>query len=154
LRRYCADTSSIVAAWVERYPPEFFPRLWDQLADLIKAGRIFAPDEVRNELLKRSSDAVDWLDAFSGFFVPTDTVVINTVSAILKRHPKLVMAHKTAYAADPFVIALAQTSRAHVLTEEGIGSAGKPKIPLVCQGYGVDHCNLLDMIKHERLVSG
>ena len=86
---------------------------------------------MRNELLERSSDAGDWLDAFSGFFIPTDTDIINNVSAILRKHPKLVMAHKTAYAADPFVIALAQNSRACVLTEEGIGSEGRPKIPLV-----------------------
>jgi len=107
---------------VERYPPDFFPSLWEKFGLLIEQGRIFAPDEVRNELHKRSKD---WLDQFEGFFRPTDEFLLKEVIEILGKFPKLVMQQKVAFAADPFVIGLAKLEKVTVLTEEGAGSPGK-----------------------------
>lgn len=152
--RYCADTSSLVAAWVERYPPDNFPGFWTKVGEMITAGQLFAPDEVRNELNKRSKEVVEWLNQFEGFFFPTDEDVLDTVSDVLGNFPRLVMAQKVAFAADPFVISLAKINGATVLTEEGPGSVGKPKIPLVCQHYRVECCNLLDLIRAKRWVVG
>lgn len=152
MTQYCADTSALVAAWVERYPKDHFPGLWTKFGRLIEAGAVFAPDEVRTELLKRSKDLVEWLDSFEGFFIDTDEAVLDVVTNILRTHPKLVMERKVAYAADPFVIALAQIKGASVLTEEGPGSEGKPRIPFVCQTYGVACCNLLNLIKAQRWI--
>lgn len=147
MTRFCADTSSLVAAWVERYPPDHFPGFWSKLGDLITDGQLFAPDEVRNELNKRSKEVVEWLDSFPDFFVSTDESVLAAVAEILAKFPKLVMERKIAYAADPFVIGLARIRGSTVLTEEGFGSVGKPRIPLVCQAYGVASGNLLDLIR-------
>lgn len=154
MKRYCADTSSLVAAWVERYPPEFFPDIWEKFGDLIRQGRIFAPDEVRAELDKRSKDVVAWLDQFDGFFLPTDEAILQAVTEVLADFPKLVMERKVAYAADPFVVSAARMNGAMVLTEEGFGSAGKPRIPFVCRELRVEYCNLLDLIRAERWIIG
>lgn len=154
MRRYCADTSSLVAAWDERYPHDFFPNFWEKMATLIKSGRIFAPDEVRTELSKRSKELVEWLDQFDGFFIATDEPIVLSVTDILATYPKLVMVQKVAFAADPFVISCAKINRATVLTEEGFGSSGKPKIPFVCRDLHVECCSLLDMIKEEKWVMG
>ncbi|MEL4072838.1 DUF4411 family protein [Ochrobactrum sp. GPK 3] len=151
---YCADTSALVAAWVERYPPDFFPSLWDKFGLLIEQGRIFAPEEVRNELHKRSKDVADWLDQYDGFFRPTDELLLEEVTGILAKFPKLVMQQKVAFAADPFVIGLAKLEKVTVLTEEGAGSIGKPKIPFVCNDYGIECCSLLNLIKAEKWVMG
>lgn len=154
LSGFCVDTSSLVAAWVERYPPEVFPGLWDKVAELIRSGQLYAPDEVRTELTKRSSEVVDWLDGFDGFFIPTDDAVLVEVTAVLAAFPKLVMERKVAFAADPFVIGLARIKKATVVTEEGAGSVGRPKIPLVCQSYSLSCCNLLELIKSHGWVLG
>lgn len=36
---YCVDTSSLIAAWQERYPIENFPNFWDRMDALI-CGKI------------------------------------------------------------------------------------------------------------------
>jgi hypothetical protein len=35
---YCIDTSSLIAAWQERYPIENFPPFWAKVEALIDAG--------------------------------------------------------------------------------------------------------------------
>lgn len=154
MERFCIDTSSLVAAWSERYPPKHFPDLWQKLAEIIEEGRLFAPDEVRTELHKRPKDTAEWLDQFEGFFVPTDEALLVSVSSILRSHPRLVMERKQASAADPFVIGLALSSKAVVVTEEGVGSPGRPKIQLVCQHYKVECCNVLGLIQSQNWIFG
>ncbi len=40
---YCIDTSCLIAAWDERYPPENFPKFWEYLDKLIAAGGFARP---------------------------------------------------------------------------------------------------------------
>lgn len=53
---YCIDTSSLIAAWQERYPVENFPAFWDKMDDLIEAERLKAPVDVLYEIKKRSDE--------------------------------------------------------------------------------------------------
>lgn len=151
---YCVDTSALIAAWDERYPIDTFPALWDALAELIQAGRLIAPDEVEEELKRKSQDLLDWIAEVGSPFVPSDQATLAGVTDILDRHERLVAAGKRASAADPFVITLARLRRATVVTEEYGGTATKPKIPFVCSDYGVTCISLLDMLRAERLVIG
>jgi Domain of unknown function (DUF4411) len=154
VKPYCADTSALVAAWVERYPPDHFPPLWQKIESIIHSGGFFAPEEVREELTKRSKEIVEWLDQFEGFWRATDDQLLETVADILAKFPKLVMERKRAYAADPFVIGLAKLNGARVLTEEGLGSIGKPRIPFACREYEIGYCNLLELIREQRWIVG
>jgi hypothetical protein len=141
------DTSALIAAWVERYPPDILPPLWDKVAGAIRQGEMIAPEEVERELKSRSTDLREFLLRQNGFFVPTDAAVLTEVSAILSIHQKLVMARKRASAADPFVIATARLRGGAVVTEEGRGSPAKPKITDVCEAYGIRCVGLLDAIR-------
>jgi hypothetical protein len=58
---YCVDTSSLIAAWQERYPIENFPKFWDRMDGLIVDGRLVSPVEVFNEIKKRSDELHGWL---------------------------------------------------------------------------------------------
>lgn len=145
--RFVWDTSALVAAWVERYPIDVLPPLWDRLTASIQAGEMIAPNEVKVELGKRSTELLDFLKPCDGFFVPTDELVLVEVSAVLAEHPRLVMERKRSFAADPFVIATARVLGGVVVTEEGRGSTGKPKIPDVCETYRIECINLLDLIR-------
>lgn len=40
---YCIDTSSLIAAWQERYPIENFPPFWGKMGDLISKKRLVSP---------------------------------------------------------------------------------------------------------------
>ena len=65
---YCIDTSALIAAWQERYPPENFPRLWERFDELIHDGRLVAPVEVHREIAKRSDELHNWLKARPSMF--------------------------------------------------------------------------------------
>jgi hypothetical protein len=43
MKVYCIDTSSLIAAWQERYPLENFPSFWHKLDGLITDGRLVSP---------------------------------------------------------------------------------------------------------------
>lgn len=153
--RYCIDTSALIAAWNERYPIEIFPQIWDGFRALIEAGRLIAPDEVANELNRYSQELADWLTSAGPMIVPTDQSTLNHVARVLASHPRLAAERKHATSADAFVISLAKLRGAIVVTEEALGTAGKPKIPFVCNAYSVQSISLLDLIKAESdLMSG
>jgi len=56
MTRYCVDTSSMIAAWQERYPIENFPQFWVRMDALIDARQLVAPIEVLIEMKKRSDE--------------------------------------------------------------------------------------------------
>jgi hypothetical protein len=58
---YCIDTSSLIAAWQERYPIENFPAFWIKLEVLINEERLVAPIDVLLETKKRSDELHVWL---------------------------------------------------------------------------------------------
>ena len=144
---YCADTSALIAAWDERYPPDHFPRLWDHMASALTAGDAWVHESVIDELMKRSTDLARWLKGYPDAIIPFEPSIQRRSREILTRYPRLVMAHKTAFAADPFVIATAIERGFTVVTEEGKGSPAKPKIPDVCHAEGRPCIRLLDMIR-------
>jgi Domain of unknown function (DUF4411) len=60
---YCIDTSALIAAWQERYPPEHFPVFWTRVDSLIEDARLVSPTEVFAETMKRSDELNKWLSA-------------------------------------------------------------------------------------------
>jgi hypothetical protein len=52
--------------------------------------------------------------------------------------------------ADPFVIALALVKKCPVVTgEKSNGTPNRPKIPIVCDHFGVRYLNLLQLIREK-----
>lgn len=152
---YCMDTSSLISAWDERYPPDLFPPLWKYFADALEHGRMLVPDLVMEELKKKSTDLHDWLKDFPDAIVPMEPEIQKEGRAILGKFPNLVKEHKAAFAADPFVIATAKVKGGLVVTEESLTSSlTKPKIPLVCQAWSVESLRLLEMIRAEAWIIG
>ena len=50
---YIPDTSALIAAWEERYPPDIFPSVWEFLDGL--NGRLRICEEVREEIKQRTA---------------------------------------------------------------------------------------------------
>jgi Domain of unknown function (DUF4411) len=149
--RYSIDTSSLVAAWAERYPIDVFPSFWDRLAALIATGDLVACREVLRELERRDKDLYDWCKAHDGFAIEIDELMQEHVINIMGKYPKFVDERTKKSAGDPFVIALAMQHNPGltVVTEENGGTAQRPMIPFVCQEEGVACFNLLQLIREQ-----
>lgn len=148
---YCLDTSALLYAMNERYPPGNFPSLWEKVEGLVAEERLTSPDEVYKEVEKKDDEAFKWCKARSGIFVPlTGDIQLATIE-ILREFPRLVDTKKQRQQADPFVIAVARVKGAAVLTAETHRANGSkaPRIPDVCDHYGVDCHSFLDLIQIE-----
>jgi hypothetical protein len=81
-------------------------------------------------------------------FVPLDEGVQQATQENLTQFPRLVGAMKDRNRADPFVIALARIKDATVITgERSSGTRERPRIPNVCDHFGIGHRTLLQLIR-------
>jgi hypothetical protein len=152
---YCVDTSSLIAAWQERYPIEHFPKFWDRMDALISAERLIAPVEVLIEMRKKSEELHAWLKARQWMFRELDDAVQIEAAKVLAQFPRLVGEKKLRTSADPFVIALARVEGLALVTDEKpTGSMSRPNIPDVCSALSMKAMGVLDLIKAEQWVIG
>lgn len=149
---YCMDTSALIAAWNERYPIENFPRFWELLDELIGEGRLYSPRDVKKEVTKKEDGLRSWLDQRTNMFVELEEDIQNDARLILAEFPLLTKQIAGRNPADPFVIALAKARSYTVVTQEGMGSPTRPRIPLVCNHYGVDCMDILGLVRNENWV--
>ncbi len=147
---YCIDTSALLDGWVRYYPRDVFPTLWDKLEKMIAGGRLVAPDEVLKELSKNDDDLHKWARLQGGLFYPLEDDIQIATAEILATFPKLVNNERNRSIADPFVIAVAKARKLFVVTgEKRKGNPSRPKIPDVCDAYGIKCLTLLELMKNE-----
>jgi hypothetical protein len=145
---YCVDTSTFVEAGTRRYPIDIAPGFWNVLDDLARAGDICAPDEVRLELRAKADLVWAWVKERPYLFVALDGAQMVETNVILKEFPRLVGKLNNRYHADPFVVALAKARDLTVVTEENtISTRDRPRIPLVCDYFGIRCINTLTWIR-------
>lgn len=144
---FCLDTNALIEPWHRRYPPDMFPRFWDQLDTLAAEGIVLAPEEVLHELSKVDDDLYAWARARRHFFRPIDRAVQAAMQAILRQFPRLVDDKKGRNIADPWVIAQAQVSSAIVVTDELPRHGKSPRIPDVCEAMNIPWTNLLAFMR-------
>jgi len=152
---YCIDTSSLIAAWQERYPPENFPAFWVKMDGLVTTSRLIAPVEVLHETKKRSDELHTWLKARPAMFRDIDDAMQLEVAQVLSQFPRLVGEKKIRTSADPFVIALARLEGLPLVTDEKpTGSLTRPNIPDICEQFGMKWMGMLQLIQAEKWVAG
>ena len=136
---YVIDTSALTDLHQVVYAPDVFKALWAKLAELADKGLLLAPREVYNEIARGDDALITWARQHKRMFCDPDGEQQSLVRDILQRFPKLVDSTKLTPAADPFVIALAETGKHTVVCSEKGGMPGHTKIPDVCRARGV-HC--------------
>jgi hypothetical protein len=149
-RIYSVDTSALIDGLERFYRQDSFPGLWEEVDNLIHAGRFLMSDEVVEEANKSDLVAKAWCDARepARFVVATDVVVIREVQAIVARYPN--MLKKGRNRADAFVIAVARLRSAAVVTGEGHdGNERQPKIPYICGHLGIECLSLPEVVSLE-----
>jgi uncharacterized protein DUF4411 len=146
---YSVDSSALIHGWRRAYRPKNFGSVWEQFDVLIEAGRLRASIEVYNELEKKDDELFKWCkERKEKLFAEIDDEIQKHVVRIMAAHPRLVDTVKGRSGADPFVIALAVTTKPYmvVVTEE---HPGKTKIPDVCTAERIQCCGLADLIERE-----
>jgi phosphomannomutase len=146
---YCIDSCSLIEAWNQHYPPVIFAKLWRDLEALIQSGAAIACDEVRKELKRKDDGVFSWATNQDGLFVPMDSDQQRYVVEVMTNFPKLVKTTKGRSAGDPFVIALARSMGADIVTEESEGNDNRPKIPDACDPWGIRCLKFRELIREQ-----
>lgn len=146
---YCIDTSAILDGWVRYYPIDIFPGLWSGLDGMIATGELIAPDEVLVELEAKADDVFAWAKARPTLFLPLDQPIMTATQRVLERFPRLVGTLRNRNRADPFVIATALVGDHTVVTAEKGGTEVRPRIPFICEQFGVRSIDLLGLIREK-----
>jgi hypothetical protein len=143
--KYSIDTSSFIEGFRERLAYPIVPQFWNRdLPGLVDSGDLRASIEVLVELEVEDDEVLAFVENLEGLFVPIDEPVQQEVREILRAFPRLI--HSGRSGADPFVIALAKLHGASVVCEEGRGRATAPKIPDVCEAFGVPCMKLYQVV--------
>lgn len=141
------DTSAFVDAWRRFYPKDVFEKLFSEIDKRIDAGDIVASDEVKVELEQKDDDILAYVKTKPGLFLPVDDEQQDHVTDILSRYPQWIDPAAKKNNADPFAVALGKSKGLTVVSFERNGGAKKPKIPFVCQEFGVDHLHYTDLLR-------
>lgn len=149
--KYCLDTSSLIAGWVEHYPIDNFEGFWERLDALLSADVAVLSTEVVREAKKRNEELHKWLKARAKGIMEIDDACQEQVTYIMGKYPKFVDTRTGKNLGDPFVIGLARTHDPFltVVSEESGGNANRPKIPSVCSAEDVECIKLVNLIKRE-----
>lgn len=152
---YCIDTSALIDLG-RRYPPGVFGALWREVGELIDRGRLIAPREVLRELQTGDDEMHEWAKKHKRMFVDLDREQMALVTEIQAAFPRWVDHEAETPVADPFLIALARRQTILnsgipriVVSHENPGGPGATKIPNVCEHYGIEHIQLVDLFIRE-----
>jgi hypothetical protein len=149
---YSIDASAWIDGWTRVYPPDVMPTLWEKLEGLVASGKVIAPDEVLRELERGSDSLLKWARRHKAMFRGPDRATETILAEIVNRFPAFLPERAVdGIWADPHVIALAKEQSATVVTAEKIApfNAKSPKIPNVCQAFGIECIGLLELIRRE-----
>lgn len=158
---YSIDTNVFIEIWGPQdnmYSMTKMPELWTHIESLIEREKIFATKEVYDELKRHASDELRaWLKNHKDMFMQ-DRAQIETAGRIIN---DVYSKYKEGYrpdisdGADPFVVAAAMNRSAAVFTLEHTqpnhdpAQTNVPKIPTVCDHYGVECVNMERFIERE-----
>ena len=150
--KYCLDANVLIQAWQKYYNPKFCPDYWKILNELGKAGRIFIPELVCEEIVRTEDELSSWL---KGSKIPVNkisepvTVCLQRIYLANPVHKNLVDNTKARSIADPWVIAHALHENATVVTKEERVTAlnsNRIKIPNVCDNMGIQWINDFQLV--------
>jgi hypothetical protein len=155
VRRYCIDTSSIVAL-KRNYPRKSLGPLWDLLEQLAADGRLIAPHEVLRELDSVEDEMKAWAKARSGMFVPIDAAQGDALKEIQGEFPGVSAAAKPGPHADPWCLALSLVHTRtgddlFLINEEKDTLTRSDKLPYVARHFKIQCSRVLDVPSLEGL---
>jgi hypothetical protein len=142
------DTSAYVNGWRHHFRPRNFPGVWALIEAALDDDRVVSPRAVYTELEAKDDDVFAWAKPRAARFIDPTEAIQRAAGIIQQDLPNTPLRN----AADPWVIAEAQSRGWTVVTYEGQTFSGVPTVrwhrsmPGVCQRYGVAAATLPDAI--------
>ena len=153
---YCIDTNIFLDWWSRRYPPDLFPSVKANIEALVTAGKVAAPERVKDEINHVGDPALrTWAKSQSGLFLPHDTALQAEANRIQTKYPGMIDPLAVHDEADRYLVALAKIKGWIVVTHETPARTKRrpPRshyIPDVCTGERVLCIDLVDMMRREK----
>ena len=146
---YCLDTSAFTSAYYDIYRASQFIGLWERMSGLVDEGRLRIPVAVFDELKYQHDDLFHWVNQRDHMVVEKDMDQLRVQLQIARDFPELARRHSSASPADPWVVALAAVNRFTVVSNEKTGTRENPKIPHICNRYGIRHWTVTQLVHQE-----
>lgn len=156
--RYVVDTNVLITL-INYYPQNnpTFGAIWDEIEELIREINMFTTSVVYDEIVRylgEDNRVKKWAKAHKKrFFIPTNPEIFQLAKDIIKVFPDLPDKKKLQTGepdADPFLIALAQSEGAAIITQEK-DDPNKTKIPGVAQHYNIKCIDLFEFFEERGL---
>ena len=154
---YVVDTNVLITL-LTFYPKDkyTFKAIWDEIENLIKQKIMFSTDIVYKEINKYlgENDVVKkWAKSHKkSFFISTNKETWEFAKKIMRRFPDLLDRNKLQTGepdADPFLIALAKSEGATIITQERKELPNR--IPAVASHYKVRSIDLYEFFEERKL---
>ena len=154
--KYVIDTNVLITL-MNYYRPNdpTFKAIWDEIEELIKQKNIFTTEVVYDEImtyLGKDDRLKKWAKANKKrFFIPTNPEIFQLAQDIIRKFPDFPNKKKLLTGepdADPFLIALAQSEGATIVTQE---KQELNKVPLIASRYGVKSIDHFGFFTERRL---
>jgi len=154
MRKYCLDANVLIQAKNGPYGFDIASTFWELIDQKFEEGVISTSSLVYKELVGGNDELAMWIRERkdNGSFIEPDRDVQNTLSAIADYVNENYPQHEAAAflsGADPWVIALAKTMSAVVVTQEKLvgGESRKVKIPNICRIFSVPYIDTYQMLR-------
>lgn len=162
MTKYLIDTNSLIDAKDFFYAFDICPGFWTALQRHHASGEIFSIDQVRDELVDGNDRLVRWAKKMpKSFFLPSNTAdtvaqysqIIQWVQANFKRQDAV---SSFAAKADGWLIASAKLGGFTIVCEEQFNPSAQKRVPNpnVCKQFGVQYCNVYEMLRALRVKFG
>jgi hypothetical protein len=155
MERYCLDSNIYIEMKNGPYGFDIAPGFWMWVEHEAEAGVLYSPEAVHRELLSYKDELSEWIrtrQATSLFADPPNREVQGLYRQVgdfvQTSYPSLQVADFLS-GADPWVIAQAWNDRSIVVTHEARvdASSRKPKIPNICEHFGIRYIKLYDLLR-------
>jgi len=156
---FCIDSSSFIRLHRD-YPPDFSKDIWFEFEELFDQDKIISHIIVFEELTTNSEnkdELTKWILPKRKYFKDYSLIQLHYVSQIINKFPNLIESDREKDQADPWLIALAieeqlqmklfnPKQKVVVVNEESKNKL--QKIPDVCNHYGLENLNLLELFNY------
>lgn len=149
--RYCIDSSAMIdlAKW---YPRDIFPKIWDELGNMVKREVLISHLQVYAEIQKKDDELFKWCKKNKKMFKDVDECQKKAIKEIQGKYDPDYWNReisKTSPWADPWLIAISICEeKVIIVTNEG----NKPNhIPYVASVFRVKCLNLLNFFRDIRI---
>jgi predicted nucleic acid-binding protein len=154
---YVVDTNVLITL-MAHHPQDkpTYQAIWDEIESLIKQKNIFSTMVVYGEIMRylgKNDQLKKWAVSHKKrFFIPTNSEVFKLAQDVAKDFPDLLDKKKLQTGepdADPFLIALAKSEGATIITQERKDLPNR--IPMVALHYKVKSIDLYEFFEERKL---